>query len=161
MKYPDLTAHDSGGSPLVAAAELDKVIDEYHRSLDVFMRGNAEAFIALLSDRDDVTLGNPFGPFARGHDKVAETARLASSHMRDGKASGFERVVTHVGPDLAYIVEIERLGTKLDGAKQVSPYSLRVTTIFLPEHGTWKIIHRHADPITSARSWDSVVDKQP
>lgn len=143
----------------MAEASLEKVIDEYHRSLDVFMRGNAEAVVALLSHRETVTLGNPFGPFARGFNKVAETARLASSHMRDGKVRGFERIVTHVTPDFAYIIEVERLSTKLDGGKEVSPFSLRVTTIFLPEDGAWKIVHRHADPITSVRSWDSVVDK--
>lgn len=140
-------------------AELDKVVEEYHRALDEFMRGSAEAVLAICSHREDTTLGNPFGPVARGHDKVAETARLASSHMRDGKAIGFDRIVTHVTPDFAYIVEVERLSTKLDGRKEVSPFSLRVTTIFLPEDGRWRIIHRHADPITSVQSWDSVIRK--
>lgn len=143
----------------LAGTDLDKVIDAYHRSLDAFMQGNAEPTLALFSNREDVTLGNPFGPVARGRDKVAETARFASSHMRDGKAKGFDRIVTHVAPDFAYIVEVERLSTKLDGAKTISPYSLRVTTIFLPEDGTWKIVHRHADPITSVRPWNSVVEK--
>lgn len=143
----------------MAKSNLDKVIDRYHESLDVFMRGNAEDFIALCSYDDDVTLGNPFGPVARGHDKVAETARFASSHMRDGKAEGFDRIVTHATPTWAYIIEVERLSTKLDGSKDVSPYALRVTTIFLPQDGTWKIIHRHADPITSTRPWDSVIEK--
>ncbi len=139
--------------------DLDKVIEEYHRSLDLFMRGNADATIALFSHREDVTLGNPFGPFARGHDKVAETARAASSHMRDGKARGFERIATHVSPDFAYIIEVERLSTNLDGGNKVFPYSLRVTTIFLPEDGTWRIIHRHADPITTNQPWDSVLER--
>lgn len=123
------------------------------------MKGNPEPTLALFSRRDEVTLGNPFGPVARGFGKVAETARLAASHMRDGEAAGFDTTVKHVAPDFAYLVEVERLRTKLDGGKEISPYSLRVTTIFLPEEGTWKIIHRHADPITSARPWDSVIQK--
>jgi len=143
----------------LAESDLDKVIEQYHRSLDVFMKGNAEATLALFSHRDNVTLGNPFGPVARGFDRVAETARLASSHMRDGSAAGFDRIATHVSPDFAYIVEVERLSTKLDGNKEMTPYSLRVTTIFLPEQGAWKIVHRHADPITSPRPWDSVIQK--
>ncbi len=148
-----------GSTPHAADSGLEEVVEQYHRGLDVFMRGNAEDVLALYSHRENVTLANPFGPIAHGQDKVAETARFASSHMRDGKARGFERVATHVTPDFAYIIEVERLSTKLDGGKDVSPFSLRVTTIFLPEHGTWKIVHRHADPITSVRSWDSVVEK--
>ena len=143
----------------MAESDFDKVIEQYHRSLDVFMRGNAEAALALFSHRENVTLGNPFGPVARGFDRVAETARLASSHMRDGEATGFETIVKHVTPNFAYIIEVERLRTKLDGRKEVAPMPLRVTTIFLPEQGTWKIIHRHADPITSVRPWDSVIQK--
>ncbi len=143
----------------MARSNLDKVIDEYHKSLDAFMQGNAEDTLALFSHDENVTLGNPFGPVARGHDKVAETARFAASHMRDGQAIGFDRIATHAAPDWAYIVEVERLSTKLDGGKEVSPYSLRVTTIFLREDGTWKIVHRHADPITSSRPWGSVIEK--
>lgn len=143
----------------MSSKDFDGVVEQYHQALDAFMRGNAEPVLALFSRRGDVTLANPFGPVARGFDKVAETARFASSHMRDGKARGFERTSTHVTPDFAYIVEIERLSTKLDGGNVISPFSLRVTTILLPEEGIWKVVHRHADPITSVRSWDSVVDK--
>lgn len=143
----------------MAEADFDKVIEQYHRALDLFLRGNAEAVLGLFSRRENVTLGNPFGPVARGFDRVAETARLAASHMRDGKATGFENIVKHVTPEFAYIVEVERNTTKIDGSKEITPTPLRVTTIFLPEQGTWKIVHRHADPITSTRPWDSVIQK--
>jgi hypothetical protein len=35
----------------------------------------------------------------------------------------------------------------------------RVTMIFQPEEGTWKIVHRHADPITSAQPAESVIQE--
>ncbi len=143
----------------MATSDFDKVVERYHQSLDVFMKGSAEDTLALFSHREDVTLGNPFGPVARGFDRVAETARFASSHMRDGKARGFDTLVKHVMPEYAYIVEVERLETKLDGGKDVTPYSLRVTTIFEREGGQWKVAHRHADPITTAQPWDSVIAK--
>lgn len=145
----------------MAESDFDRVIEQYHRALDTFVKGNAEPTLALFSRREDVTLGNPFGPVAQGIKQVAETARLAASHMRDGQATGFERIVKHVTPDLAYIVEVERLTSKIDGRDEVTANPLRVTTIFLPEQGTWKIIHRHADPITSVRPWDSIIQKQP
>jgi len=32
-----------------------------------------------------------------------------------------------------------------------------VTTIFGLEHGAWKVVHRHADPITTERPVESVL----
>jgi hypothetical protein len=32
-----------------------------------------------------------------------------------------------------------------------------VTTIFRREDGAWRIVHRHADPITSPRTPESIV----
>ena len=31
---------------------------------------------------------------------------------------------------------------------QAAPYVLRSTTIFRREDGDWRIVHRHADPVT-------------
>lgn len=38
------------------------------------------------------------------------------------------------------------------GATQPLSRSLRVTEIFCRERGTWKLIHRHADPLAEAKS---------
>lgn len=143
----------------MAESDFDKIQEQYHRALDVFMRGDAEAALALFSRRNEVSLGNPFGPLAQGFDRVGEAARMAASHMRDGEATGFETIVKHVSPEFAYLVEVERLRTRIDGGGEVAPMPLRVTTIFLREQGVWKVVHRHADPITSVRPWDSAIQK--
>jgi hypothetical protein len=41
-----------------------------HAALDAMVKGDSAGYVALLSDRDDVTWGNPFGPFARGRESV-------------------------------------------------------------------------------------------
>jgi ketosteroid isomerase-like protein len=61
----------------------------------------------------------------------------------------FERVVTYITPELASIVEVERFRAKAAGSQEIVPVTLRTTTIFRPEDGTWKVVHRHADPINS------------
>ena len=63
----------------------------------------------------------------------------------------------YVTPKLAYIVWIERNEGKLDGSEDIVRYPLRVTTIFRPEDGTWKIVHRHADSITTPWPLDSLI----
>jgi ketosteroid isomerase-like protein len=83
----------------------------------------------------------------------------AASNYRDGEVIGFENVAKYVTPDLAYIVEVERYKAKIGGSEDSVPVALRVTSIFRPEDGVWKIVHRHADPITAARPAESVVQK--
>ena len=140
-----------------AADDLERVVERYHLALGEFMKGNPEPARELFSERDDVTLGNPFGPFVRGPTKVAETMRSAAAHYRDGEASGFDRISTSIAPDLAYIVEVDRYRSKVGGREDVASVDLRVTTIFRREDGRWNIVHRHADPITTVQPAESVV----
>jgi len=140
-----------------AVDDLDDVIERYHLALGAFMRGDHEPARRLFSERDDVTLGNPFGPFARGSAQVFEAMARAADNYRDGEASAFDTVSKHVAGDLACLVEVERLRSKVGGRDDLSPVELRVTTIFRRETDGWRIVHRHADPITTARPADSVL----
>jgi ketosteroid isomerase-like protein len=83
----------------------------------------------------------------------------AASHYREGEASGFDEISRYVTADLACIVEVERLKSKVGGREEVAPVNLRVTTIFRREDGRWRIVHRHADPITTVQPADSVLQK--
>ena len=83
----------------------------------------------------------------------------AATLYRDSEIVGFETVATNVTPELAYIVEVERYRAKVGGSEEVVPVALRVTSIFRPEEGTWRIVHRHADPIAAARPPESVVQR--
>jgi ketosteroid isomerase-like protein len=58
---------------------------------------------------------------------------------------------------LAYTVEIESYRARVGGAEELTPVSIRVTTTFRREDGVWKVVHRHADPITTQRPPESVV----
>src|SRR5204863_4018553 len=137
----------------------DAAIAQSHVALGEFVIGNPELLKAAYSQRDDVTLANPFGPPVRGWKQAAETMERAATHYRDGEVVGFDNVATYVTPDLAYIVEVERYRAKIGGGDQITPVELRVTSVFRPEDGTWKIVHRHADPITTARAAESVIQR--
>jgi len=138
---------------------LDHVIEQYHRALGEFMKGEYEPAKRLFSEREDVTLGNPFGPFARGLTQVVETMKRAASNYRDGEASGFDAISKYVTSDLAYIVEVERLKSKVGGREDISQVNLRVTSIFRREDGHWRLVHRHADPVTTVQPAESVLQK--
>jgi ketosteroid isomerase-like protein len=64
-----------------------------------------------------------------------------------------------VTADLGYVVQLEHLEAKVGGREEITPYSLRSTMIFRPEEGVWKVVHRHADPITTAQPVESVIQE--
>ena len=140
--------------------DLNQFVAQYHSALDEFFRGNPEPAKLLYSHREDASLANPFGPVAVGWSRVAETMERAASNYRDGGATGFETLSTYVTPELAYLVEVERFEARIGGGQETASGALRVTSIIRPEDGSWRIVHRHADPITSARPAESVVQQQ-
>jgi len=147
-----------------AVDDFDRVIEQCQLALREFVKGNPEAMQMMFSHQEDVTLANPIAPPARGWEQIAPTmeraVERAASQVREGEIDGFETVARYVTPELAYVVWIERNRGKLGGREDMVPFSLRVTMIFRPEEDTWKIVHRHADPITTARPIESVIQDQ-
>jgi ketosteroid isomerase-like protein len=144
---------------MAALDDLDEVIEQSHLTLGEIVKGNPESLKMVYSHREDVTLANPFGPPVRGWEQAAATMERAASNYRDGEIVGFENVAKYVTPEFAYIVEVERYKAKVGGGEELAPIALRVTSIFRPEEGTWKVVHRHADPITTARPAESVIQQ--
>jgi uncharacterized protein (TIGR02246 family) len=138
-------------------ADFDEVRGQYHRALEAFIQGDPRPVQGLWSKRDDVTLANPLGPPARGWDAVRETMERAASQLRDGEAFSVESISTYATPDLAYELQIERCMVKVGGANEAAPSSLRATNVFRREDDGWRIVHRHADPITVERPAASLV----
>jgi ketosteroid isomerase-like protein len=130
---------------------LEDAMAQNHAALDAMLKGDCTGYVALLSDRDDVTWGNPFGPFARGRESVEATLASAAARMQGGRATDFDLVATYLAENLAVVVEVEHGETRFGSADALSPAALRVTSVYRLESGAWKLVHRHADPITTPR----------
>lgn len=128
--------------------DLDEVIHHYHVALDVFVRGTPEPMKALFSHADDVVLANPFGPAVQGWQAASARLEDASSRFSKGELSGHDRLASYIAPGLATIYEVEH-GKVSVGGGPVTGWVLRTTTTFRHEDGTWKVVHRHADPIST------------
>jgi ketosteroid isomerase-like protein len=142
---------------VTSAEDFEQVIEKSHQALDEIARGDPSRFFELFSDGDDATLANPYGPPARGRAQIEEAGRRAAANYRDGRAVKFENFAKCVTAELGYLLEIERFEAKVAGGDEVTPVALRVTSIFRPEEGAWKLVHRHADPITMPRPGESVI----
>ncbi len=139
--------------------ELERVVEQDHQALNAFVKGDPGPKKKLYSQAEDATLANPLGPPARGWQQVERTLEQAASQLREGESVGFERISDYATPELAYTVEIERYRGKVGSVKEMAPNSLRVTTIYRRENGEWKIVHRHADPITAPRAVESILER--
>ena len=144
---------------MAAVDDVNEFIERSHLALGEIVNGNPEPLKEIYSHRQDVSLANPFGPPVRGWDESARTMERAASNYRAGEIVGFENVAKFVTSDLAYIVEVERYRTKVGGSEDITPVTLRVTSILRPEDGTWKIMHRHADPISTPQPAESVIQE--
>jgi ketosteroid isomerase-like protein len=144
---------------MAAVEGVDDAIEQYQLALGEFVKGNPEPVQKLFSHREDVSLANPLGPPARGWEQVAQTIERAASNFTDGEMVAFENVAKYVTPELACVVWLERAKVKLGGMEDFAPSVLRVTMVFRPEEGGWKVVHRHADPITTPQPAESVLDE--
>jgi ketosteroid isomerase-like protein len=144
---------------MAAVDDVDQLIEQFHLAQGEFVKGDPEPCKRLFSHRDGVTLSNPLSPPARGWDEVAATTERAAAPFRDGEFASAEIIERYVTPELAYVVEIERGEAKIGRSEDVTPWALRVTMIFRPEDGEWKVVHRHADPITTPQPAESVIQE--
>jgi ketosteroid isomerase-like protein len=140
----------------VPPTALSEAIEASHRALAAIINGDVEPFLALYSDADDITIGNPFGPFAVGREGTRAAGSRAASNYSDGEIVAFDPIATHATDDLACVVEVERFSVRLAGAPDRASVALRVTSLYRHEADGWRLLHRHADPIDEIRPAESV-----
>jgi ketosteroid isomerase-like protein len=151
----------------VSQDTMDDAIAGFREALRAYVRGDHEPVAGFFSTRDDVTLANPLGPPRRGPSAVMDGIVEGVAAFKEGGslrfeevASSFQEVSRNVTPALGYVVQLERHEGRLGGSRDPIVVGLRVTLIFRPEDGRWKIVHRHADPITSPRPISTTVEPQ-
>jgi ketosteroid isomerase-like protein len=137
---------------------FEDALNAFNAAQHDYLNGDPGPVRAIFSRRDDVTLCNPVGPPCRGPEMVDRAAAEPSSHFSDGAVSRFEEVSRFVSDDLGYVVRIERGQARIDGSTEPVPFALRVTMIIRQEGESWKVAHRHADPITAPRPLDTIAE---
>ncbi len=142
-----------------ALGTLDAAVAQSHLALAAILNGNPHLYEALFADRDDITLGNPFGPYAIGKVEVAKTLANAASKYHDGSVVAVDLVAKYQNDNLACLVEVEHDLAKVGTSDTPARFDVRVTSLYERIQGEWRLVHRHADPITTARPAESVLQK--
>ena len=145
-------------TPAVPTA-LEIAIAQSHEALRKILNGDPSGYAALFADRDDITLGNPFGPFGKGRAEVLKALNNAATKYKDGTVIAVDRVAVYGDDRFVTLVEIEHDRAKLGMSGDFSEFAARVTSAYEKIGDSWKLVHRHADPITTSRPADSMLGK--
>jgi uncharacterized protein (TIGR02246 family) len=138
---------------------LEAAIAESHEALRKILNGDPSGYAALFADREDITLGNPFGPFGKGRAAVLAALKNASTKYRDGSVVKVDRIAIYGDGKIMVLVEIEHDRAKLGASPDFAEFAARVTSVYEKIGKRWRLVHRHADPITSARPAESILGK--
>ncbi|TRW44943.1 YybH family protein [Georgenia yuyongxinii] len=149
----------------MSTSQFDDAVTGYREGLRAFVHGDPEPCWKLFSEDDEVTLANPLGPPRRGPAEVRKAMLAAVANFQEGGALRFaevtlqvEEISRHVATDLGYVVQLERAEGRLAGRDETVGIDLRVTMVFRRQaDGTWRVAHRHADPITTDRPLSTAV----
>ena len=127
---------------------VDEAWDQFvivcQQALGELVEGRPEPFKALWSHADDVVIMGAFGGYERGWDQVGARLDWAAKGIASTDRS-VQNVVTVVGDDLAYTVDLEHMTRYASGGPQ--PRTLRCTQAYRREGGQWKVVLRHADEL--------------
>lgn len=149
----------AAASVLKGPPALESVIAESHEALRKILNGDPSGYAALFANREDITLGNPFGPFGKGRAAVLKALDNASNKYKDGTVVAVDRIAMYGNGNIVCLVEIEHDRAKLGASADFAEFAARVTSVYENIDGRWKLVHRHADPITTSRPAESMLDK--
>ena len=154
LGLPQLVSAQGREAELKLPPALESAIAESHEALRKILNGDPSGCVALFADRDDITLGNPFGPFGQGRAAVLKALNNASIKYKDGSVVRVERIAAFGDRKLVVLVEIEHDRAKLGAS---TDFAARVTSVYEKISTRWRLVHRHADPITTPRVAETMV----
>ncbi|MEV0803380.1 nuclear transport factor 2 family protein [Kribbella sp. NPDC050281] len=128
---------------------FEAFLDQFERANTAFVNGDSSLWMPLVSHSEQTSIFGGFGGLEVGWSQVGPRYQWASAQFRpSGAKVEFEYLDKHVGSDTAYSVAIERCTVMYVDQPDEFPHALRATMVFRKEDDGWKIVHRHADPLS-------------
>lgn len=139
----------------VASADSDNVVDELIKHSEAsnaaLMRGDIETYLSLMSFTEDFTLMSPFGGAPTHFAQLtSESLQAMGRFFKNGTLSQ-EVVQAYGSKDMVVLAVIERARVEVGGLPAQS-WSLRVTLVYRRDGTSWRLAHRHADPLVAGIS---------
>jgi ketosteroid isomerase-like protein len=133
-------------------AAADPVIGELLRLSEqanaAFMRGDMDAYRALVTLSDDFTLMSPFGGTPTHRGDIKEESWTAMARAFQNGTLTQDLVQAYRSPDMVVLAVIEHGYGEVHGLP-AQAWPLRVTLVYRRDGDKWHLVHRHADPLVA------------
>ena len=140
-----LSLSNANAQRAAAPADFLAFLDKADAAQLELQKGRVDAYKALWSHADDVTLsGGLGGAIEKGWPAVGKRLDWVGTQFSNG-TNRIERIVAHGSGDLGYLVQAEHLRYRVPATGAEATRDYRVTMIFRREANGWRIIHRQAD----------------
>jgi ketosteroid isomerase-like protein len=122
-----------------------ELLDVSQHSNSALMRGDVDRYREIVEYADDFTLFSPFGGQpTRG--MTPERWTRMKTFFKNGTFKQ-EVVSTYHVEDMVVLALIERPYVSVAGLP-AQEWALRVTLVYRKDSGRWRLVHRHADPLS-------------
>src|SRR5262245_39447269 len=129
--------------------DFEQFMKQRHEVARAYVRGDAGPLGRIVTHDFSATFFGPQGGYRQDAAKVWSTYEHDAALFEPGGDSSFEILQMAASEGIAYWVGFQRATVLMHGHSESISINLRVTELFRREGEAWKLVHRHADALTS------------
>jgi ketosteroid isomerase-like protein len=129
--------------------DFERFMKQRKAAAHAYVSGDAGPLSELTTRTSDATFFGPRGGSTHGAREVSERYVRDAKAFAPGSDTDFEVLQMGASDGIGYWVGHQRAKARMQGQVEPIAMNLRITEIFRREGDAWKLVHRHADMLTT------------
>jgi ketosteroid isomerase-like protein len=138
--------HGEDSIHVMSTNDFDEFMKSRTAASQAFVTGEVGPLNNVSTSVSPATIFGPKGDCIQGADQVNAANAAGAKMFAPGSETYFEVMQQSVSGELAFWTGIQRARVRMQGKSEPIQMDLRVTEVFRRQNGSWKLVHRHADP---------------